>query len=312
MILQVQASPTCTCSFNQLSTYGLVIKSINLTSREKLRIKEGIIQWLCQSMRPFSIVNDNGLPDIIQQALCLGKASKLRNIFRQLYFKYYTLGAKHGSIDVNSILPHRTTITEHSKIMTNIHRDQLKIHFIELQVFKTLTITPDLWSDKFNSSSYLGITCHIIDSDFSFSTFDLVMHKYTEPDKKAENILIAMNKALSSFDLNLSNTNIICDSGTLNYAATTTTAASTFIDILNSSDDESCDEADDRHMPSIKLKSQRKLKTYNTRTKKEDSSFSFVDHVKLEVSEIPIEAREYLIKLKEVKHIIKYVKKVRF
>ncbi|CAF2036569.1 unnamed protein product, partial [Rotaria magnacalcarata] len=289
MILQVQASPTCTCSFNQLSTYGLVIKSINLTSREKLRIKEGIIQWLCQSMRPFSIVNDNGLPDIIQQALCLG--------------------AKHGSIDVNSILPHRTTITEHSKIMTNIHRDQLKIHFIELQVFKTLTITPDLWSDKFNSSSYLGITCHIIDSDFSFSTFDLVMHKYTEPDKKAENILIAMNKALSSFDLNLSNTNIICDSGTLNYAATTTTAASTFIDILNSSDDESCDEADDRHMPSIKLKSQRKLKTYNTRTKKEDSSFSFVDHVKLEVSEIPIEAREYLIKLKEVKHIIKYVKK---
>ncbi len=36
-----------------------------------------------------------------------------------------------------------------------------------------------------------------------------------------------------------------------------------------------------------------------------------LDHVKLDVSEIPIEAREYLVKLKEVKHIIKYVKKVR-
>jgi hypothetical protein len=90
---------------------------------------------------------------------------------------------------VGSILPGRTTLTEHSKTMADVHREKLKIYFIELQMSQSLTITPDLWSDKFNSSSYLGITCTMVDSNFSYSTFDLAMHKYAEPDKKAENII---------------------------------------------------------------------------------------------------------------------------
>jgi len=90
-------------------------------------------------------------------------------------------------------VPHRTTITEYSKLTANVHRTKLKSIFIDLLKTKSLTLSPDLWSDKFNSSSYLGITCTIINSDFSFSTFDLAMHKYTEPDKKAENIAIVCN-----------------------------------------------------------------------------------------------------------------------
>jgi hypothetical protein len=84
-----------------------------------------------------------------------------------------------------------------------------------------------------------------------------------------------------------------------------------FSDTLSSSDDDSCDEADDELVPSIKLKSKRLSNGNNKRTKKNNPSLSFVDHVKFDVSDIPIEAREYLIKLKEVKQIIKYVKKVR-
>jgi hypothetical protein len=95
---------------------------------------------------------------------------------------------------VNLILPHRTTITEHSKIMADVHRTKLKSIIIELQKIKSLTLTPDLWSDKFNTSSYLGITCAMINSNFSFSTFDLAMHKYSEPDKKSENIDVVCNK----------------------------------------------------------------------------------------------------------------------
>jgi hypothetical protein len=91
---------------------------------------------------------------------------------------------------VDSVLPRRTAITEHSKMLADDHRQKLKYSFTELQVHKSLTITPDLWTDKFNSSSYLGITCTTINSDFVYSSFDLVMHKYAEPDKKAENIAI--------------------------------------------------------------------------------------------------------------------------
>ncbi|CAF1284179.1 unnamed protein product [Rotaria magnacalcarata] len=337
LILKTQASsatqilpPTAASGINPLTSYGLVIKSIRLTLHEKLRTKESIVQWLCRSMRPFSIVNDIGLRNIVQQTI--------------------SLGAKYGNIDVNSMLPHRSIITEHMKIMADSHRKKLNTHFIELQMFKSLTMTPDLWSDKCNTSSYLGITCSMIDSDFCFSTFDLAMHKYTEPDKRAENIIVAMNKALSPFDLNLFNTNIMCDRGSnfvkcfkcynplhcyahrLNnvikkcffqnglkrtidkssIACTTATTSSitTCNDILHSSDDDSCDEADDDYVPSFKIKSKRKTKSHNSRVKRTNSSFSMIDHVKLDASEIPIEAREYLVKLKEVKHIIKYVKKV--
>jgi hypothetical protein len=78
--------------------------------------------------------------------------------------------------------------------MADIHLEKLKSNFIELQMYKSLTITPDRWTGKFNTSSYLGITCNTVNSDFSYSTFDLAMHKYTEPDKKAENIAVVCNK----------------------------------------------------------------------------------------------------------------------
>jgi hypothetical protein len=80
MMLQVKASPTTSFSsptyssnFNPLTKYGLVIKSIKLTSHEKTRIKESIVKWLCQSMRPFSLVSDIGLRNVIQQAISLGR-----------------------------------------------------------------------------------------------------------------------------------------------------------------------------------------------------------------------------------------------
>jgi hypothetical protein len=155
-----------------------------------------------------------------------------------------------------------------------------------------------------------------------------------------------MNKALAPFDFTFSDTNIMCDRGSnfvkcfkdydplhcychrlnniikkcffQNKKSTTDTSSSHLTatassiavsDTLNSSDDDSCDEADDELVPSIKLKSKRLANGNSKRTKKNNPSF--VDHVKLDVSDTPIEAREYLIKLKEVKQIIKYVKKVR-
>lgn len=158
-----------------------------------------------------------------------------------------------------------------------------------------------------------------------------------------------MDKALLPFDVNLSSTNIMCDRGSnfikcFKYynplhcyahrinnvikkcffqngkkptadaslsSCTKTTTAFAVSNVLSSSDEDSCDEADDEYVPSIKLKVKRKTKANNTRASKSNSS-SLIDHMKLDVSDIPIEAREYLIKLKEIKHIIRYVKKVKF
>jgi len=159
-----------------------------------------------------------------------------------------------------------------------------------------------------------------------------------------------MNKALAPFDINLSNANIMCDRGsnfvkcfknydplhcyahrlnniikkcffqnnkkraidTLLSHLMTTTSATVVHNTSSSSDDDSCDEVDDEVVPSIKLKLKRITNGNKKRIKKTNSSFSFIDHMKLNISDIPNEARAYLTILKEVKHIVKYVKKVSF
>ena len=80
MMLEAQAvstalpsSTTHTFSYNTLYAYGLVTKSIKLTSYKKLAINESIVRWLCQSMRPFLILNDIGLRNLSQQATCMDK-----------------------------------------------------------------------------------------------------------------------------------------------------------------------------------------------------------------------------------------------
>ena len=88
-------------------------------------------------MRPFSIVNDIDLRNVIQHTISLGKTSKLRNYACFVcYIKKYIIGAKYGNVDVNSILPGRTAVTEYSKIMADIQRAKLKSSFIELQIYK--------------------------------------------------------------------------------------------------------------------------------------------------------------------------------
>jgi len=81
------SSSTYNFKFNPLSKYGLVLKSTKFTSDERMRIKEATVQWLCQSMRPFSIINDIGLRNVIQHTISLGKTSKLRNYASSATFK---------------------------------------------------------------------------------------------------------------------------------------------------------------------------------------------------------------------------------
>jgi hypothetical protein len=157
-----------------------------------------------------------------------------------------------------------------------------------------------------------------------------------------------MRKALSPFEISLSNVNIMCDRGSnfvkcfkhygplhcfahrLNNllkkcffqygkkrrAAAgskiqTATAIAAFLDEDDSSEDDSCYDTDDDDIPSIKLKP-TKRETANNLLSNKRSASSQINHVTLDVSEVPPEARDYLEKLKEVKRIIKYVKKVSF
>jgi len=69
----LSSSSAVNSATSPLTKYGLVMKTTKLTSHEKTKVKELIVNWLCQSMRPFSLVNDNGFRNVIQQVISLGK-----------------------------------------------------------------------------------------------------------------------------------------------------------------------------------------------------------------------------------------------
>lgn len=49
------------------------IKSIKLTTRENDRIKQLCSKWICENIRPFSVMKDSGLRHLVQECVQLGK-----------------------------------------------------------------------------------------------------------------------------------------------------------------------------------------------------------------------------------------------
>ncbi len=57
-----------------------------------------------------------------------------------------------------------------------------------------LTISPDLWSDKFKQNSYLGLTAHFVDDNHVLHVIDLCCGPYNEINERAENIVKVSNE----------------------------------------------------------------------------------------------------------------------
>lgn len=49
------------------------VQSVTLKSSETIKIKDLQAEWICQSIRPFSIVEDDGLRRLIQECISIGE-----------------------------------------------------------------------------------------------------------------------------------------------------------------------------------------------------------------------------------------------
>ncbi|CAF4892399.1 unnamed protein product [Rotaria sp. Silwood1] len=145
-------------------------------------------------IRPFSIVNDAGLRCLVQECI--------------------SLGAKYGNIHVDDILFSADTTSSQVAKLANEYRSIIRQKLIEPLSQHAVTICPDLWSDSHRQVSYLGISVCFTDENHQFFAYDLCCHPYTEVDKSAENIIIAIKKALEPFGItDLSQINFVSDRG---------------------------------------------------------------------------------------------------
>ncbi|CAF4106232.1 unnamed protein product, partial [Rotaria sordida] len=178
-----------------------------LSDEQSKVIKDLIVRWICSDIRPFSIIDDDGLRALIQECVRLGM-----HLFYLISIEYTFLGSIYGNVDVNDILRGRTTISAHVQVVAKSCRERIKELLQEPYKNRCLSISPDFWSDKYKQISYLGVTAVIIDEGFKYYTIDLFCKPFQELEKTAENILIALQNEMKVFGIiDLSTINIVCD-----------------------------------------------------------------------------------------------------
>ena len=92
------------------------------------------------------------------------------------------------SVSGSDVVPSRTTISREINRQANDIREQLSVELKIMAGQGVLSISPDLWSDKYKQNSYLGLTAHFVDEDYVLNSIDLCCEPYNEINKRAESI----------------------------------------------------------------------------------------------------------------------------
>jgi hypothetical protein len=94
----------------------------------------------------------------------------------------------HGVIDIADVLVTPTTISKNVHRLAEHYRSLIRPILIEQAESGVLTICPDLWTDNFRKTSYLGLTAYFVTGDYELFTFDLCCSRYEEDDKTGESV----------------------------------------------------------------------------------------------------------------------------
>jgi hypothetical protein len=190
-IVQVLSSSTFLCLISGI----LVSKSPSLSSTKnrsvhgKRTLTSLIASWVCKSMRPISIVEDEGLLSVIQHCLHLNsgkhRPSKMEVIAQ---YSFNTSLGLFSNVNGSDILPSRWSISREIKRKANDVRQRLSTLLKDSATKGCLAISPDLWSDKFEQNSYLGLTAHFVDDCGELRSIDLCCEPYQEINKCAPSV----------------------------------------------------------------------------------------------------------------------------
>jgi hypothetical protein len=159
-------------------------KQIKLGDKEINNFKSLMAKWICADLRPFAISEDVGLRKIFQELVSLGKLMEVI-----LYDNILFLGAKHGNFDTTNIVRGADTLSNHIYDLADQYRSDLKEILREPFESEAICISPDMWSDRHKQVSYLGLSCTLVDAEFSFKALDLCCRPYLEVDQSGDNLL---------------------------------------------------------------------------------------------------------------------------
>ena len=135
-------------------------------------------------MRPFNTVKGEG--------------------FKQLAQGLIDIGAEHGIVDVNKILPHPSTISK----KTSAVADRVRAEFlpeVKAALKKgTCAFETDMWTDKYTKRAYLTLDCQYSTPDFELKSLTLFTTEFpAEKKKSGENIRNVLESELLEMGFSL-------------------------------------------------------------------------------------------------------------
>ncbi|XP_073822587.1 uncharacterized protein [Musca autumnalis] len=152
-----------------------------------------VVQWVVGNCRPFNIVNDDGLHNLVEFILQTGHS----------YGK---------NIDFMKLLPHSTTVSRNIAILYQTQHVILKEELLSIKD-NGFAITCDLWKDDFLKRTYIGATAHYI-KDGSLSHKVLAMRGMDNLKNTGHNIRIKMENILKDFGCELNHlVRVVTDRG---------------------------------------------------------------------------------------------------
>ena len=140
-----------------------------------------LINLVCKDIRPFEIITGQGFKEFAQEMI--------------------NIGATYGTVSVDNLLPHPTTLSRNVvKKAESVKNDlSLKLKFI----FEMTggAFTTDMWTDDYRKVSYISLTVHYIDENWQINEQVLAASKFPDVSHTAEHIKKVILGILSSYNL---------------------------------------------------------------------------------------------------------------
>lgn len=117
-------------------------KTVKISMHHQQRVRDGMIQFICSDIRPFSAVEGKGFVAAMCAGIELGQA-------------YPNLNPS----EFNKVLPSRSTVQREIENKVDLAKKKVKAKLQEAyRVFHGFSCTSDLWSDDYRQKSYITVT----------------------------------------------------------------------------------------------------------------------------------------------------------
>ncbi|CAF3919288.1 unnamed protein product, partial [Rotaria sp. Silwood1] len=254
-------------------------RKVKLSEKEQNELKHLYANWVCGDLRPYSVVEDKG--------------------FKQLAQMFIKIGSQYGVVDVNDLLRSRQTVARTVNELALKYRLDLKDELIEPLKSKSVTISPDFWTNKYNQQSFLGVNITFTNHQYVFKSVDLFCIPFN--GMKSYDLILEKKKKDKPDELSTTTNTTSINSATTINSTTNVVPVLQYENSSSDSESESSDLEEENYELNVLnedtlVKFQKKKKVYTATAQV------------MSVEDIPHEAKKIILLLKKTKKLVKYVK----